>query len=243
MLRFIYVIIANLFRAPWIIPKMRRMASHPDRYTISERYALAQQMIRYMSASGRISTEVYGIENLPNKGGYIMFPNHQGKYDALGIISTHPSSCTFVMDKMKSRRFLINELVRLLYAKRLKIRDPRDGLKVMNQIAQEVRNGARYILFSEGGYHHNHNHVCEFHPGSFKCALWAKAPIVPVALIDSYKVFNSLHFGPITTKVIYLKPIMYQEYKHMKTPQIARMVRGRIIAAMAEHGVDGSAQR
>ena len=91
MLRFIYVIIANLFRAPWIIPKMRRMASHPDRYTISERYALAQQMIRYMSASGRISTEVYGIENLPDKGGYIMFPNHQGKYDALGIISTHPS--------------------------------------------------------------------------------------------------------------------------------------------------------
>ena len=56
MLRFIYVIIANLFRAPWIIPKMRRMASHPDNYSIAERYALAQQMIRYMSASGRITT-------------------------------------------------------------------------------------------------------------------------------------------------------------------------------------------
>ena len=222
---------------------MRRMASHPDSYSFSERYALAQQMIRYMAASGRITTEVEGVENLPSEGGYIMFPNHQGKYDALGIILSHPSPCSFVMDKMKSRRFLINELVRLLYAKRLKIKDPRDGFKIMNQIARDVSNGSKYILFSEGGYHHNHNHVCDFHPGSFKCAIWSKSPIVPVVLIDSYKVFNSLSFGPVSTKVIFLKPITFQEYHHMKTPELARMVRGRIIECMAQHGVDGASAR
>lgn len=30
MLRFIYVILMNLFRAPYIIPKMRKWADHPE---------------------------------------------------------------------------------------------------------------------------------------------------------------------------------------------------------------------
>ena len=29
---------------------------------------------------------VYGRENIPTDSNYIMYPNHQGKYDALGII-------------------------------------------------------------------------------------------------------------------------------------------------------------
>ena len=47
-------------------------------------------------------------------------------------------------------------------------------------------------------------------------------------LIDSYKVFNSFHIGPITTFVHYLKPICYEEYKGMKTQEIADLVKIRI---------------
>ena len=41
----------------------------------------------------------------------------------------------------------------------------------------------------------NRNHVCDFKAGSFKIALITKAPIIPVALIDSYRVFNSFWLG------------------------------------------------
>ena len=70
--------------------------------------------------------------------------------------------------------------------------------------------------------------MCNFKAGSFKIALKSKAPIVPIALIDSYKVFNSFHIGPITTYVHYLKPITYDEYRDMKTPEIAALVKERI---------------
>ncbi|MBQ5376260.1 MAG: 1-acyl-sn-glycerol-3-phosphate acyltransferase, partial [Lachnospiraceae bacterium] len=73
-----------------------------------------------------------------------------------------------------------------------------------------------------------------FKPGSFKVALKAKAPIVPIALIDSYKVYNSYHLGPVTTYVHYLKPIPYEEYKNMRTNEIAEMVRQRILDKIAE---------
>ena len=67
MLRFLYVIIMNLFRAPYIIPKMRREAEHPERYTEEERYNLVKHVIRLMKLSGKVHTKAYGTENLPRE--------------------------------------------------------------------------------------------------------------------------------------------------------------------------------
>lgn len=241
MLRFYYVIIRNMFRAPLIMPPMRDMAKHKDRYTFEQRYAYAQKVINYMKDTGRIKTEVYGEENLPKEGGYVMFPNHQGKYDALGIIYAHKKPCTFVMDKRKSYTFLVREIVNLIEAKRIVIDDVRQGLTIINQMTTEVKKGRRYIIFSEGGYSNNHNKVQEFKPGSFKSAMRAQAPIVPVCLIDSYKVFyGPIFWKPVTTKVIFMKPLYYDEYKDMKSPEIAKLVRQRIIDTMKEYGVDGN---
>ncbi len=238
MFRFIHVVFANMKRGPYLVPKMRKMFRHPERYSEEVRYAFAQKLIRYMKASGKITTEVYGAELLPKEGGYVMFPNHQGKYDALGIIYAHKKPCTFVMDKAKSYSFLVRELVDMLGAKRLELDNVRQNLTIINEITEEVKNGKRFILFSEGGYDKNRNKVQQFKPGSFKCVLRSQTPIVPVALIDSYKPFNSFSIGPVTTKVIFLEPIPYEEYKDMKTPEIATMVRSRIIDAMKERGVD-----
>lgn len=229
MLRFIYVIIMNVFRAPYIVPKMRKEAEHPERYTEEERYRLAKHVIRLMKLSGKVHTKAYGSENLPKEGGYIMYPNHQVKYDALGIIHTHKLPCSVVMDKAKSNSFLVKEFIDLLQGKRLEKDNVRQALTIINEVAKEVLAGRRYILFPEGGYENNAtNKMTNFKAGSFKSAIKAKAPIVPVALIDSYKVFHGFSFKKVITQVHYLKPIYYEEYKNLKTNEIASMVQGRI---------------
>jgi 1-acyl-sn-glycerol-3-phosphate acyltransferase len=190
-----------------------------------------------MMKSGKITTEVYGTENLPKEGGYVMFPNHQGKYDALGIIYAHEKPCSFVMDKAKSNTFLVKEIVDVLDAKRLELDNVRQNLRIINEITDEVKQGKRFILFSEGGYGKNDNRVQQFKPGSFKSVMRAKAPLVPVALIDSYKAFNSFSFGRLTTKVIFLPAMYYEDYRGMKTPELASLVRRKIIDKMEEFGV------
>lgn len=77
MLKFIYVILMNLFRAPYMIPKMHKEADHPEKYSEEERYELARHVIRLMKTTGGIKTKAYGLENLPSEGGYMMYPNHQ----------------------------------------------------------------------------------------------------------------------------------------------------------------------
>jgi 1-acyl-sn-glycerol-3-phosphate acyltransferase len=115
------------------------------------------------------------------------------------------------------------------YQKRLDKKDVRQALTIINEVSEDVKNGKCYILFPEGGYDfNNRNHVCDFKAGSFKIALKTKAPIIPVALIDSYRVFNSFWLGPVTTQVHYLKPILFEEYGSLKTQEIAALVRDRI---------------
>ena len=229
MIKFFYVIFMNLRRAPYTIPKMRKWADHPEKYSEEQRYSLARYIVHLMNKTGRITTIATGTENLPEDGGYIMYPNHQGKYDICGIVFTHKKPCSFVMDKNKSNTILVREFVDLVEGKRLEKDNPRQGIQIINQVARDVSKGKRYILFPEGGYEfNNQNKVCDFKAGSFKIALKSKAPIVPIALIDSYKVFNSFHIGPVTAYIHYLKPIYYEEYKDMKTVQIAALVKERI---------------
>lgn len=229
MFKFLYVIFMNLFRAPYIIPKMRYEADHPDKFSEEERYRLVRHAITIMMKSGRIHTECFGEENLPKDQGYVMYPNHQGKYDALGIIISHKEPCSLVMDKAKSNTILVSEFVDLVQGKRLEKDNVRQGMQIILEVTEDVKNGMKYILFPEGGYEfNNRNKVCDFKAGSFKCAVKAKAPIVPVALIDSYKVFNTFHLGSVTTQVHFLKPLYYDEYKDLKTKEIAELVKLRI---------------
>ena len=136
MLKLFYVIFMNLHRAPYMIPRMRAEADHPQRYTEEQRYSLVQHAIYLMNKTGKINTVETGAENLPKQGGYMMYPNHQGKYDVLGIMYTHKSPCSFVMDKRKSHTILVREFCDLVQAKRLEKDNPRQGITIINQVAK-----------------------------------------------------------------------------------------------------------
>ena len=81
----------------------------------------------------------------------------------------------------------------------------------------------------------NGNYVDPFKPGSFKSAMKAKAPIVPVALIDSWKVFDLWSLRRVHTKVVYLEPLYYEEYKEMSSVEVCQLVYKRICKTIEEY--------
>jgi 1-acyl-sn-glycerol-3-phosphate acyltransferase len=56
----------------------------------------------------------------------------------------------------------------------------------------------------------------------------AKCPIVPVALVDSFKAFDTNSIKKLTVQIHYLPPLYYEEYKGMKSTEIAELVSSRI---------------
>ncbi len=234
MLRFCYVIFISLPFIFYYIRKGAYIESHSERYTEYDRYRLAQKVVRIMKANGAISTIAYGTEYLPKEGGYVMYSNHQGKYDALGIISVHDAPCTVLMDEARSHLPIVDPFMTLIQGSRLDKSDMRSQAKTIQKLTLEVKEGRKYIVFPEGGYHHNRNEVQEFLPGAFKPSFKSRTPIVPVAIIDSYKPFELNSLRPVETQVHFLKPIYYEEYGSMTTREIANMVRARIVAAIAK---------
>lgn len=225
--RFFHVILRNLHHI-YMIPQMEYVSRHPEKYSEDEMYELDRLAIRRMMRPGHITTEGYGMENLPSEGGYIMCPNHQGKYDALGIMYTHDKPCSVVMDIEKSNSILVRQFINLVRGKRIDRKDARQSIKIIREMADEAKTGRKFIIFPEGGYSHNGNKTTSFKAGAFKSAVWAKVPIVPVVLIDSYKVFELHTLKPIKTFVYYLKPLYYNDYKSMTTVEIARLVQDKI---------------
>ena len=88
------------------------------------------------------------------------------------------------------------------------------------------------MYYAEGTRSKNGNEVQDFKGGSFKAATKAKCPIVPVALIDSFKPFDTNTISPVTVQVHFLEPLLYEDYKDMKTSEIAHIVKNRIKKAI-----------
>ncbi len=236
MRNFYHTIIINVHRIIFYLIKSSIWLRHIEKHSVEDRYALANEMVTWSNKSSGYKTIAYGYENLPKEGGYMLYPNHQGKYDVLGIFNTHKRPISFVMDEKRSHLILVSQFLRLVEGKTIELNDPRHTITVFNEMAEELKQGKRFILFPEGGYKENNGNVVEtFKAGSFKVAQMAKVPIVPVALVDSYKVYNSDHVGPVTTYVYYLDPIYYDDYKGMRSHEIAATVEKIIKEKIAEH--------
>lgn len=199
-----------------------------DQYDEEQCYDLAQRLIKRFKKNARIRTISYGENNLPTEGGYIMYSNHQGKYDALGIISVHEKPCSVVMDEERSKIILANQFVELLEGIRLSRTDYKKQVESSKVIQSGVEQGKKYIYFPEGKYERNGNKLQDFRAGAFNCAKKAKVPIVPVAIYDSHLPFDFNSLRKVTTQVHFLDPIYYDEYEDKTTQEISEMVKIRI---------------
>lgn len=228
MLRLVYVIGISLPFVIYYLWKAIYYVRHAEAYTEEQCYQLVRGMIRVLQHNGRIETLGKGQEKLPKQNGYVMFPNHQGKYDALGIMSVHERPCTVVIDDKASHAPITSQFIDLVRGVRLDKTDMRKQVKAIREIANEVKAGRNYIIFPEGGYDNNKNTLQDFLAGAFKAAQLARSPIVPVAIYDSYKPFSINSLKPVRTLVSFLDPIPYEEYKEMNTRAIAQIVKQRI---------------
>ncbi|MCI8465470.1 MAG: 1-acyl-sn-glycerol-3-phosphate acyltransferase [Lachnospiraceae bacterium] len=206
-----------------------------DKHTEEEKFELLRHVTIHANRAGRVTIRPYGLENLPKEPGYIMFPNHQGLFDVLGFLETSLQPFTVVMKKEVENVILLKQVRILLKGQCMDREDIRDSLRVINQMTKEVKEGRNYLIFPEGTRSKQGNSLLEFKGGSFKSAVGARCPIVPVAVIDSYKAFDTNSIKPVTVQIHYLPPLTFEEYQGMRTKEIAALVKERIETAIEQN--------
>lgn len=234
MRRIILMVLRLFLKAPYYLFRIWLCGKRKD-ISLEESYAVVKKVTKAANRAGRVTIESHGIENIPKENGFIFFPNHQGLFDVLVFLESCPVPFAFVIKKEASNIILLKQVIAALKSISIDREDIRQSMQVINQVAEEVKKGRNFLIFAEGTRSKMGNKLLPFKGGSFKSAVKAKCPIVPCALIDSFKPFDEKSVAPVTVKLVYLPPIPYEEYCGMKTPEIAEMVKQRIEAAIAEY--------
>ena len=228
MIRILLMVFRNFWRVPAAWFKLCHYAKHTEEYPEIEKYRHIQYILKLAVKSGNIDFVVTGQENIPQENGFILYSNHQGMFDVLSIAATCDNPLGVVFKKELAEIPFLKQIVACTRSFAMDREDIKQSMQVILAVTKEVQAGRNYLIFPEGTRSKNGNHLLEFHGGSFKCALKAKCPIVPIALVDNYKVLDQKGCAPVKVQIHYLPPIMYEEYAGMNTQEVAAMVRSRI---------------
>lgn len=235
MKRILLMVFRNIILVPFMWCKLCYYASHTEKYTEEQRYNLLRYITKKANKGGRVHIDAHGQENLPAQSGFMFFPNHQGLYDVLAIIEACPTPFSVVAKKEIANIPFLKQVFACMKAYMIDREDVRQAMEIIVNVTKEVKKGRNYLIFAEGTRSKQGNQPGEFKGGSFKAATKAKCPIVPVALIDAFKPFDTNTISPVTVQVHFLKPMLYEEYKDMKTTEIAQEVKRRIEEVIREY--------
>ena len=198
-------------------------------------YRHIQYILKRAVRGGNIDLQVSGTENIPKEGGFMLYANHQGMFDVLAVAATCDIPVGAVLKKELYDIPFLHQVAICTRSFPMDREDVRQSLTVIQSVIREVKAGRNYLIFPEGTRSRNGNQMGQFHSGSFRCATKSKCPIVPVALVDSFKVLDQKGSKPVTVQIHYLKPICWEEYGNLKTTELAALVKERIAQAIEAH--------
>ena len=234
MYRIILMVVRLILKVPYYMCGIIYYGGK-DRIGTSKAYTFIKKVTVNANRAGRVKIESHGMENLPKENGFVLFPNHQGLFDVLAFLESCPAPFAFVIKKEASNIILLKQVGKALGSLAIDREDIKQSMQVIKRMTEQVKQGKNFLIFAEGTRSKEGNKPGEFKGGSFKSAQKAKCPIVPCALIDAYKPFDEKSIKPVTVKIIYLPPMYYEEYKGMKTVEIAAEVKRRIEVAIEEY--------
>ena len=234
MNRIALMVLRNIPIVPGAWFKLCHYAKNTDKYSEEEKYAHIRYILQCGVRGGNINLHIYGEENIPD-GAALLYSNHQGLFDVVAAVVACEKPISAVFKKELENLPLIKQIAVCLKGLPMDRNDARQSLGVIQTVTEEVLKGRKYIIYPEGTRSKLGNKMLDFHAGSFRCAVKAKCPIVPVAVIDTYKVFDTKNSKPVDCQLRFLTPIQPEEYEGMKAGEVADLVKGRIQEALDQY--------
>lgn len=205
-----------LFLVEWIVGKISKQAKDQSSLRI------VQWGFRVILWIAGVKVTVIGKENMPDEAA-LYVGNHRSYFDILLLYVQCKNVTGFIakdsMEKIPSLRVWM----RYLYCLFLKRDDLKQGMKVILQAIDYVKQGISICVFPEGTRNKGEElSVLPFKEGTFKIALKTGCPIVPVSLNHTADIFENhvpkikkTHVVVEYGKPIYPSDLDKEEQKHI----------------------------
>ena len=116
-----------------------------DNISYEEGFRWCKKTTLAANRAGRVTIEAHGVENLPEKDGFIMFPNHQGLFDGLVFLESCPKVFSFVMKKEAANVILLKQVRKALGALVIAAAALVHNMQVLQTIAEEAQTDSHLL--------------------------------------------------------------------------------------------------
>jgi len=152
-----------------------------------------QAMIRAWAGSLNAVTgsrvRVEGLERIPREGPVCLVGNHQGNWDIVLVLALVPRTVGFIAKSQGLYIPLVNLWIAALDSVFIDRENVRKAMRSIDRGVGKIRAGKALMVFPEGTRSRGPS-MGAFRPGAFKLATRAGAPIVPVTVDGTYRLWE-----------------------------------------------------
>lgn len=173
--------------------------------------------------------KVIGAEHVPMTGPVILAANHVSNWDPLVIGSAAPRQLVFLAKKSLFKIPLVGLIIRGWGA--TPVERGHSQRSTINLWLTILKQGKAICIFPEGKRNREHTgQMLKLQSGLAMLAVKSGAPIVPVALINSDRIFR----GFKQLKVIMGAPITFQDQPELDRKELYNRINARITTEIME---------
>lgn len=210
----------------WIL----KYSKHPEKYPLELRYRRTRKLVMKVSKLLKLDIQVEGLENCPKEAS-CYFANHLAAVDPLLFLNTLESPTAFVAKQEIKKMPFVGRIFSGINGVFLNRTDLKQQLKMMMKVQDSLsKKECNWVIYPEGTRNKDPmNLLIPFHKGTFRAAMKAGVPIVPVVGYGSFRVLNLKHsYKRYPTYIKFLPPIYPKDYEGKSTDEMAALLQSMI---------------
>lgn len=165
-------------------------------------YPLVMWGFRMIRFGAGVKVTVLGRENIPKDRAILFASNHRSIFDIIICSTLLPRPFMIIAKKELGKIPLLHFWMVQINCFFLDREDIRNGLEMVNQSTESLKNGRSVFIFPEGTRSKEEGKFGEFKGGSFKSAIRAGAPVVPVTCIRTGDILEDHWFKVRNRRVV-----------------------------------------
>ena len=164
---------------------------------------------------------------------YVFLANHQNTLDILSLAAKVPHPFGYVAKKELTRVPLLGLAMRHSASILIDRSHPRKSLQSIKEAAERIRSGNSVMIYPEGARSYAPG-LRPFKRGGFLLAVEAGVPIVPVTVVDAYRLMDERRYvgRPGRIRVVLGTPIPTEDVRRGDVPQLIAAVRRQMEAVL-----------